>query len=43
VAFEHRQAVGHVEAAERHRQRLRDRIAALDAEQDRLLDRLGGG
>jgi hypothetical protein len=43
VAFEHRQAIGHVEAVERHRQRLQDRIVALDAEQDRLLDRLSGG
>jgi chromosome segregation ATPase len=43
VAYEHRQAVGHVEAVDRQRQRLRERIEALEAEQDRLLDRLNGG
>jgi chromosome segregation ATPase len=35
-----RDAAGHVEAVERQRQRLRQRIADLEREQDELLDRL---
>jgi len=37
---EHRKASRHVERLRKHRERLATRIAALDAEQDALLDRL---
>jgi len=37
---EHRKASRHVERLRKHRERLAIRIAALDAEQDALLDRL---
>lgn len=37
---EHRKASRHVERLRKHRERLATNIAALDAEQDALLDRL---
>jgi hypothetical protein len=37
---EHRKASRHVERLRKHRERIAARIAALDAEQDALLDRL---
>ena len=37
---EHRKASRHVERLRKHRERIATRIAALDAEQDALLDRL---
>lgn len=38
--YHRRDAAGHVEAVDRQRQRLRQRIADLEREQDELLDRL---
>jgi len=40
---EAREAAGHAAAMMRQRQHLLDQIARLEAQQDRLLDRLGGG
>ncbi len=39
---EHRSAARHAEALRRHRDELVERIARLEADQDALLDRLGG-
>ena len=40
AAYEHRQAMGHVEAINNERQRLTRRIADIEASQDQLLDGL---